>query len=115
MTVNEVDDDDFDLAFKALSTRTRREIVDLLKDGPRTTGDVCAHFPGLDRCTVMQHLDVLARAGLVVVQRRGRERWNHLDVLPIARIHERWIGEYARSAVALLTTLRDDLTPAAVR
>jgi len=109
-----LDDDRFDLVFKALSARTRREIVDLLKQGPRTTGDVCAHFPGLDRCTVMQHLDVLARAGLVVAQRRGRERWNHLDVLPIAMIHERWIGAYARSAVALLTTLRDDLAPASM-
>ena len=32
----------------------------------------------LDRCTVMQHLKVLDEAGLVLVQRRGRERWNHL-------------------------------------
>ena len=55
------DDDEFDRIFKALASRTRRQIVDLLKDGPRTTGDLCGHFPGLDRCTVMQHLDVLER------------------------------------------------------
>ena len=30
-------------------------------------------------------------------------------VLPIAMIHERWIGDYARSSVALLAALRDDL------
>jgi DNA-binding transcriptional ArsR family regulator len=103
------DDETFDLVFKALSSRTRRAILDLLKDHPRTTGELCDHFPALDRCTTMQHLGVLERAGLVVAQRRGRERWNHLDVLPIKLIHDRWIGEYARSAVELIATLQADL------
>ena len=92
----------FDRVFKALASGTRRSILDLLKDGPRTTGDVCARFPALDRCTVMQHLGVLHDAGLVVARRQGRERWNHLDVLPIKLIHDRWIGAYASSAVELL-------------
>ena len=104
-----VDDDDLDRVFKALSSGTRRQILDLLKDGPRTTGDLCAHFPALDRCTVMQHLGVLHDAGLVIAQRKGRERWNHLDVLPIKLIHDRWIGDYARSAVDLLANLKADL------
>jgi DNA-binding transcriptional ArsR family regulator len=103
------DDETFDRVFKALSNRTRRAILDLLKDQPRTTGEICAHFPGLDRCTTMQHLGVLQRAGLVVAQRKGRERWNHLDVLPIRLIHDRWIGDYARSAAGLLATLAADL------
>ena len=98
-----------DRVFKALGHSTRRRILDLLRDHPRTTGDVCAAFPDLDRCTTMQHLGVLERAGLVVVQRRGRERVNHLDVLPIKVIHDRWIGEYARSAVELLATLKAEL------
>jgi DNA-binding transcriptional ArsR family regulator len=106
---SDIDDEQFDRVFKALSASTRREILDLLKDRPRTTGDLCARFPALDRCTVMQHLGVLHRAGLVVVQRRGRERWNHLDVLPIKLIHDRWIGTYARSAVDLLANLKSDL------
>jgi DNA-binding transcriptional ArsR family regulator len=103
------DDETFDQVFKALSSRTRRSILDLLKDHPRTTGEICAHFPGLDRCTTMQHLGVLQRAGLVIAQRRGRERWNHLDVLPIKLIQDRWIGDYAGSAVDLLAALRADL------
>jgi DNA-binding transcriptional ArsR family regulator len=105
----EASDDAFDLVFKALSHRTRREILDLLRDQPRTTGDLCAQFPDLDRCTTMQHLGVLERAGLVIVQRKGRERWNHLDVVPLTLIHDRWIGDYARSAVDLLARLRTQL------
>jgi len=100
---------DEDAVFKALANRTRREILDTLRDHPRTTGDLCARLPGLDRCTVMQHLRVLEDAGLVIVQRKGRERWNHLDPVPIKLIHDRWIGAYAASAVDLLATLRADL------
>jgi DNA-binding transcriptional ArsR family regulator len=105
----EMDDDTFDRVFKALASGTRRRILDLLKDRPRTTGELCAQFPELDRCTTMQHLGVLERAGVVVVQRKGRERWNHLDVVPIKLIHDRWIGTYARSAVELIATLKTDL------
>src|SRR5262245_649872 len=98
-----------DHVFKALANATRRRILDLLRDHPRTTGELCDHFPELDRCTTMQHLGVLERAGLVVVQRRGRLRWNHLDVLPLKEVHDRWIGDYARSAVDLLAAVRSDL------
>src|SRR6476646_5696348 len=109
MIKSDVEDEAFDRVFRALSNATRRQILDLLKDHPRTTGELCAGFPALDRCTTMQHLAVLEKAGLVVVQRKGRERWNHLDVLPITMIVDRWIGQYARSAVALLATLKSNL------
>jgi DNA-binding transcriptional ArsR family regulator len=108
-----LDDETYDTVFKALANSTRRRILDLLRDHPRTTGELCAAIPDLDRCTTMQHLGVLERAGLVIAQRKGRERWNHLDVLPIKLIHDRWIGDYARSSVELLATLKADLeTPA---
>jgi DNA-binding transcriptional ArsR family regulator len=55
----------------------------------------------------MQHIGVLERAGLVIARRRGRERWNHLNALPIKRIHDRWIGRYAAGAVGLLARLKE--------
>lgn len=100
---------DEDLIFKALAADTRRRILDHLKDRPRTTGDLCAGFPELHRCTVMQHLRVLENADLVIVQRKGRERWNHLNPLPIKHIHDRWIGDYAAFAVDMLANLKSDL------
>ena len=99
-------EDENDLIFKALSHRTRRQICDLLKSEPRTTGMLCDLLPELDRCTVMQHLGVLEEAGLVAAERRGRERWNHLDALPIHAIHERWIGPYAAYATSMLSKLK---------
>ncbi|WP_297104449.1 helix-turn-helix domain-containing protein [uncultured Devosia sp.] len=102
-------DDADDLVFKALSHRVRRRILDFLKTEPRTTGMLCDLFPEIDRCTVMQHLGVLEAAGLVVSEKRGRERWNHLDALPIHAIHERFIGPYAVYAAAMLSRLKQTL------
>src|SRR5215212_673257 len=98
-----------ELVFKALADGRRRRILDLLKAEPSTTGDLCSHFPELDRCTVMQHLGILERAGLIVVKREGRLRWNYLDPFPIKEIHDRWISPYAREAVELLARLKRDL------
>jgi DNA-binding transcriptional ArsR family regulator len=102
-------DDKSDLVFKALAASSRRAMLDVLKDKPQTTGDLCARFPALDRCTVMQHLKVLEAADLIIAKREGRERWNYLNALPIKDIHDRWIGPYAAHAVNLLGRLKDDL------
>ena len=98
-----------DLVFRALGNATRRALCDALKDRPLTTGQLCDLFPGLDRCTVMQHLRVLEGAGLVVAAKKGRERFNHLDAMPIAEIHRRWIGPHAAGAAAGLLGLKDAL------
>jgi DNA-binding transcriptional ArsR family regulator len=98
-----------DRVFRALAAETRRAILDALKDDPQTTGALCARFPALDRCTVMQHLKVLEDADLVIAQRAGRVRWNHLNPLPIKRIHDRWIGPYAARSVEVLDRLKSDL------
>ncbi|MGO4441520.1 ArsR/SmtB family transcription factor [Rhizobium sp. RAF56] len=102
-------EDENDLIFKALSHRSRRKILDLLRSEPRTTGRLCELLPEFDRCTVMQHLNVLEEAGLVVGEKRGRERWNHLDALPIHAIHQRWIGPYAAYATLMLSRLKQEL------
>lgn len=99
----------FDAVFKALAAPVRRRILDVLKNTPATTGDLCARFPELDRCTVMQHLKVLEEADLVIAERKGRERWNHLNALPIKRIHDRWLGPYAVHASEVLDRLETAL------
>jgi DNA-binding transcriptional ArsR family regulator len=102
-------DDSNDKVFKALGNGLRRRMLDALKDNPQTTGALAERFAEIDRCTVMQHLKVLEDADLILVERRGRERWNHLDALPIHAIHERWIGPYAAYAVEKLADLKSRL------
>jgi DNA-binding transcriptional ArsR family regulator len=99
-----------DLVFKALADARRREILDLLKDSPRTTGELCEHFDAsLDRCTVMQHLGVLERADLILARREGRKRWNYLNAAPFKEIYDRWISSYASAAVDLLAKMKRDM------
>lgn len=100
---------DDDPIFKALAHRRRRDILDLLKEEPLTTGALCAAFPEMDRCTVMQHLKVLEDADLVIARKEGRERWNHLNSLPIKLIHDRWISAYAGHALSILDRLKSEL------
>ena len=99
-------EDELDRVFKALANRVRREICDALKLRPLTTKQLCTCFPALDRTTVMMHLRVLEEAGLVVPVRKGRERFNNLDAMPIQAIHERWIGPHAAAAAAGLHRLK---------
>lgn len=87
----------------------RRAILDALKDNPQTTTELCARFPQIDRCTVMQHLKVLEGADLVIAHKVGRVRWNHLNALPIKAIHDRWIGPHAAGAVSGLARLKAGL------
>jgi DNA-binding transcriptional ArsR family regulator len=107
MTDAEGKGSDDDSVFKALAAPLRRRMLDALKEEPLTTGALCARFPEVDRTTVLQHLRVLEGAELVSGRRIGRERHLSLSPLPIKRIHDRWIGEYARAAVDLLDRLND--------
>jgi len=102
-------DHDLDAVFKALANPVRRQICDELKLRPLTTKQLCAVFPELDRTTVMLHLRVLEEARLVVPVRKGRERFNYLDAMPIQAIHERWIGPHAAQAASRLSRLKREL------
>jgi DNA-binding transcriptional ArsR family regulator len=56
---------DLDAVWKALSDPTRRAILDLLRQGPRTTTEIVDAFRHMTRFGVMKHIDVLREAGLV--------------------------------------------------
>lgn len=57
--------------FKALSDPTRRDILDLLKKGSLTAGEIGAHF-SLTGATLSHHLSILKDAGLVTDAREGK-------------------------------------------
>lgn len=85
---------ELDPVWKALSDPTRRTILDLLRDGPRTTTEIVESFPRLTRFAVMKHLDVLREAGLVQTRELGRQRMNSLNAVPIRKIYERWVSRF---------------------
>lgn len=64
--------------FRALADGTRREVVRLLRDGPRTSGEIAARFSS-SWPTISRHLAVLREAGLVVTERKGQEIYYELN------------------------------------
>lgn len=92
-------------AFKALADPTRREILDLLREEAMTTGDLADRFEQT-RFGIMKHLNVLVEAGLVIVRREGRQRWNHLNPMPIHEIARRWIRPFETASADRLLRLR---------
>lgn len=98
--------DDLEPVWRALASPIRRRMLDALRVGPRTTGQLPALFPDISRFAVMQHLGVLDEARLVVPRREGRERWNHLNPVPIRRIYERWVSRFDEPFAAELTSLK---------
>jgi DNA-binding transcriptional ArsR family regulator len=73
-----------DAAFRALADGTRRDILRLLRDGPRTSGEIAQHFDATWP-TVSRHLAVLRAAGLVGSTRVGQQIVYELDM---GRFHE---------------------------
>ena len=59
-------------AFKALADPTRREILRLLRNGPRTSGEIADQFPTA-WATVSRHLGQLRDAGLIISERQGQQ------------------------------------------
>jgi DNA-binding transcriptional ArsR family regulator len=87
-------EDSLDPVWKALSDPTRRTILDVLRDRPRTTTEIVEQFSRLSRFGVMKHLEVLRQAQLVSTREAGRQRVNSLNVVPIRQIYERWVGPF---------------------
>ena len=57
--------------FKALSDPTRRRILELLRDGDKTAGELAKHFD-MTKPSISHHLATLKAAGLVDDERRGQ-------------------------------------------
>jgi len=98
--------EDDDRVWRALGDPTRRRILDLLRARPRTTGELAGEFE-VSRFAVMKHLATLVDAGLVLAERRGRERFNHLNPVPIRAIYRRWIRPFETASTDKLLLLKD--------
>lgn len=96
-----------DTVFKALADPTRRLLLDRLREhNGQTLRELCERVE-MARQSVTQHLDLLERAGLVTVVRRGRERLHYLNPAPIQEIEERWISGFDRPRLRAIGAIRN--------
>ncbi len=77
----------------------------LLREKSMTTNELCLHFE-FSRFAVMKHLKCLQKGKLVIVERRGRERVNHLNPIPLQTMYRRWIRPFEQLPADRLIRLK---------
>jgi ArsR family transcriptional regulator, arsenate/arsenite/antimonite-responsive transcriptional repressor len=80
-----------DNLYKALADKTRRKILELLKQSDMTVNEIGSHFP-ITGASLSHHLDILKRARLVVTEREGQFIRYSLNVSVFEDIVERIIN-----------------------
>jgi len=81
-------------AYSAVAEPSRRQILDLLREGEWSVNDLVARVE-LSQPAVSKHLKVLREAGLVGVRPDGKRRWYGLRAEPLAEVAE-WLEPYRR-------------------
>jgi DNA-binding transcriptional ArsR family regulator len=80
------------LTLQALGEPNRQAILDLLRDGERTVGDLVGHLD-LSQPAVSKHLRVLREAGVVEARPDGQRRLYRIRPEPLAEL-DRWLATY---------------------
>jgi DNA-binding transcriptional ArsR family regulator len=107
-------------AFAAAAEPTRRRILQLLARRPQIVTDLASHFD-VTRSAISQHLGVLADAGLVSAEQRGRQRLYRVEQEGVRRLQREiesfWTTELdllvadARELAASRAHHREDPSP----
>ena len=84
-----------DLVFSALSDPTRRAILTMLLEDDMAVTDVAEPF-AMSLAAISKHLGVLAEAGLIAQEKRGRVKWCKLepDALRAASVWMQAFGQF---------------------
>ncbi len=81
--------------FNAVAEPRRRQILDVLRGGERSVGDL-VDLLGLAQPQVSKHLRVLREVGAVDVRGDGRQRLYRLNGPALKPIHD-WVRQYERT------------------
>ncbi len=87
--------DRLDIVFAALADRTRRQILAMLLEDDMAVTDVAEPFE-MSLAAVSKHLSILAGAGLISQEKRGRVKWCKLepDALREASVWMQGFGQF---------------------
>ena len=77
--------------FRALADETRRQILDVLRAGPHTSGEIADRFQS-SWPTISRHLAVLRAGGLVVTERKGQAIYYELNTSVFQDLIQHFVG-----------------------
>ena len=98
-------------AFDVLGDPVRRRILELLADGERTSGALCAVIQeefGISQPAVSQHLKVLREAGFATVRPEGTRRLYAVNSTPLREV-DVWLDRFRRYWTPHLDALTTEL------
>jgi DNA-binding transcriptional ArsR family regulator len=98
-------------AFDVLGDPVRRRILELLADGERSSGAVCAVIQGefgISQPAVSQHLRVLRESGFATVRPEGTRRLYAVGERPLREI-DAWLDQFRRFWTPPLEALATEL------
>jgi DNA-binding transcriptional ArsR family regulator len=98
-------------AFDVLGDPVRRRILELLADGEKTSGAVCAVIQeefGISQPAVSQHLRVLRDGGFATVRPQGTRRLYAVNSEPLREVDE-WLDHFRRFWTPPLHALATEL------
>jgi DNA-binding transcriptional ArsR family regulator len=81
-----------DQVFAALGEPVRRHMLDVLRDGERSAGEL-ERVLGMAQPAASKHLRVLREAGLVRVRKDAQRRIYQLDARKLAEL-DAWLAQY---------------------
>jgi DNA-binding transcriptional ArsR family regulator len=101
-------------AFRALSDPTRRDILRLLRERPRPSGEIAERYP-MAWPTISRHLAVLRAANLIVAEKTGTSVIYELNTTVVQELVAHmldWTGTGVSNAkVAASRVDRHDISP----
>ncbi|WP_153886269.1 ArsR/SmtB family transcription factor [Aliiglaciecola lipolytica] len=104
VSLREMDD-----TFSALANKTRRQILDYVKNNPAClVNDISNQF-AMSRIAIMKHLKILESANLLVTEKVGKAKHHYFNVIPIQQIYDRWTDEYSRFMASRLTGFKNQI------
>ncbi len=95
--------------FAAVSNPERRRLLDQLRGGEKSAGELVSAFPDLPQPAVSRHLRILREAGLVAVSPRAQQRIYFLNPSKLREV-DAWISTYREFWPGRLDALAEHLT-----
>lgn len=116
MVVDQLERDQADLVFAALSDGTRRDIVTRVLRHEESVTSLASHY-AMSFAAVQKHVAVLERALLVTKQRRGREQLvsGHVETVRAAQALLEQLEQIWRGRLDRIADLLDDAEPRPTR
>lgn len=80
--------------FKAIADPTRRDILALIANEPLNLNSIVENFE-MSRPAISQHIKILDESGLVVMRKKGRQRFCYIRPQKMKEI-DKWLNQFRK-------------------